>query len=356
MEKTNIFDLTYPRLEKTLSGLNPPAESIKQPKFRAKQLSDWIYKKLTFDVNLMLNLPKGLRNSLAEQFRMYIPAIEQVSHSAHDNSYKFLLKTNDNKQIESILIIDKKGKERSTICVSCMVGCPLACKFCATGSEIGFIRKLSCAEIVGQVLAILKYAKEKNYTQKINNIVFMGMGEPFLNLKSVEKSIEILTHPDCFSLSPSKIAVSTAGVGPGIANFINKLGVRLAVSLHFPTDELRSKYMPVNKQFPINELIAELKKIKLKKRDYILIEYLMLEDINDSLVHAKQLQKLVSHLKVKINLIPYNPTKSFPAKTSSEESIEKFASYLKGKGIFTSIRRSKGTDIEGGCGQFALKS
>ncbi|MBU1007761.1 23S rRNA (adenine(2503)-C(2))-methyltransferase RlmN [Candidatus Dependentiae bacterium] len=350
MKKTNLFDFTYPELEKTL-------EEINLPRFRAKQLFDWLYKKLVFDFDLMSNFSSEQKRIFAKKFRLYIPTIEHVAHSSSDSSYKFLLKTDDGKQIESVLIKEKtSSRERSTICVSCMVGCPLGCKFCATGSEIGFVRKLSCAEIVGQVLAILKHAQENNYSQKITNIVFMGMGEPFLNIEQVQKSIALFTSTNGISLSPSKIAVSTAGIGPGIAQFINETGIRLAVSLHFPTNELRSEYMPINKQFPLDKLFAELKKINLKKRDHILIEYLMLDGINDTLTHVKQLQKLVHGLKVKINLIPYNPIKKFRAKTSSPKSIENFVAYLKGKGIFTSVRHSKGIEVEGGCGQLALKN
>lgn len=350
MEKKNLLDLTYPELEATLRQMN-------YPRFRAKQLANWIYKNLEFDLDNMGNLPNELKEKLENNFTTAIPTIEHISLSASDNSYKFLLKTTDNKQIESILMLEETpgSRKRATICVSCMIGCPLGCKFCATGSEIGFVRKLSPAEIVGQVLAILRYAKQENLTQKITNIVFMGMGEPFLNEDSVRKAIALLTDKDCFELSPAKIAVSTAGVGPGIAQFINETQVRLAVSLHFPTDDLRLQYMPVNKHFPIKALIEELKQINLKKRDYILIEYLMLDGINDQLVHAKQLQKLVCHLKVKINLIPYNPVKHLKAKPSNTKAIDAFATYLKDKGIFVSVRHSKGVDIEGGCGQFALK-
>jgi len=343
--KTNLLDLTYKELKKAF-------ESINQPGFRAKQLCDWFYKKLIFDPSLMLNFSQELRSVIQENFLLYLPTIDNVAKSKTNNSYKFLLKTNHNKPVESILMIDEK---RATVCVSCMIGCPLACKFCATGSEIGFVRKLSPAEIVGQVLAVLKYAQTNGITEKISNIVFMGMGEPFLNQTAVEKSIDIFTSPECFAMSPSRIAVSTAGVGPGIARFIDKTGVRLAVSIHFATNKLRSKYMPVNKKFPLDKLIDELKKISLKKRDSILIEYLLLKGVNDSLTDAKQLALLLHPLKVKVNLIPYNPTASMPGQAPSEKTIEIFANYLRNKGIVTTVRQSKGVDVEGGCGQFALK-
>jgi len=197
---------------------------------------------------------------------------------------------------------------------------------------------------------------KNDITQKITNIVFMGMGEPFLNIPSMEKTIDLLTHPKCLALSPSKIAISTAGIGPGIADFINKTQVRLAVSIHFTTNELRSKYMPVNKKFPLEELLAELKHIKLKKRDFISIEYIMFDGINDSLVHAKRLVKLLHGLKVKLNLIPYNPTDTLDEKASDEATIRTFAQYFRDRGIFASVRYSKGVDVEGGCGQFAHKT
>jgi 23S rRNA m2A2503 methyltransferase len=343
--KINLFDLPYPSLEEEL-------RKIKQPPFRAQQISDWFYKKLVFDPALMLNIPKDLKEAIAQKFTMYMPEIDQVAHSQTDNSYKFLLKTNDDKLIEAILMLDDK---HSTVCVSSMIGCPLACKFCATGTEIGFVRKLTPAEIVGQVLRILKYAQEHKLTQKITNIVFMGMGEPLLNREAVEKAIYILTHTHNFALSPSKISVSTAGVGPGIAKFVHKTRVQLAVSIHFPTHELRSEYMPINQTFPLVALVAELRKINLKRRNSIFIEYLLLQGINDSLTHAKQLLGLIGNLKVKVNLIPYNPIEKFSAEKSSEETINAFAKFLIEKGVFTTVRRSRGLDIEGGCGQFAAK-
>jgi len=343
--KTNILDLTYTDIEAYVEG-------IKQPKFRAQQLVNWIYKRFVFDLEQMHNLPKAFKVEIDNTACMYMPKVSHVSYSKADNSYKFLLKTNDDKLIEAILMLDKG---RATVCVSCMIGCPLGCKFCATGSQVGFIRKLTVAEIVGQVLAILQYSKDNEITNKITNIVFMGMGEPLLNKEAVEKSIDIFTHPKCLALSPSKISVSTSGVGEGLADFIHKTGVRLAVSLHFTTDDLRSHYMPINKHFPIDKLIKELQKIKLKKRDYILIEYIMFRGINDTLHQARQLLGVIGNLKVKINLIPYNPTETLAEKASDEQTMNEFAQYLNNKGVFTSIRRSKGTGIDGGCGQFALK-
>jgi 23S rRNA (adenine2503-C2)-methyltransferase len=300
----------------------------------------------------MTNIPESLRQTLDENYSFLLLNIINISHSIRDNSYKFLLETEDKKIIESICIIQKN---RATLCLSCMIGCPLKCVFCATGSLVKFVRKLTSAEIIGQYCTILNYIKQNNIFNKITNIVFMGMGEPFLNIPEIEKSLDVFLDTSCLSFSRSRITISTAGVKAPIAEIINKYRVKLAVSIHFPTDELRAKYMPVAKSLSLKDLIIELKKIKLSYRDSIMIEYIMINNINDQIAHANQLVKLVSDLKVKINLIPYNPTENFPEKPSTEENINTFAQYLKNKSLMVTVRRSAGTDISGGCGQFVLK-
>lgn len=345
MTKPNLLDLTLTQLQEKITKAGFPA-------FRAKQLCNWFYKKHIFDLEEMLNLSKDFKTYLSKHFEISLPTIEDIAHSKSDNSYKFLLKTHDNKLIESILMLKEK---HATICVSCMIGCPLACKFCATGTEIGFIRKLTTSEIVGQILAIKKYAKEHGLCERITNIVYMGMGEPFLNLEAVVPSIEILTKEYGLAMSPKRITISTACPKANIANFINKYKVKLAVSLHFPTDAQRVKQMPINKAFNLSQLITELKKINLNKQELITIEYMMQHNINDSIEHAKQLVHLLRQLNVKINLIPYNPTSKFPAQPSTEEQINEFAKYLRSKNLMVTVRRSAGQDVQGACGQFALK-
>jgi len=344
--KKNILDLSLKNLIFLFSDL-------KFEKFRSQQLCNWIYKKRVFDFSKMTNFSREIQIKLAKYFEIYVPTIENVSISEKDKSYKFLLKACDGKLIEAILMI---SSGRATVCVSCMIGCPLKCSFCATGSELGYIRKLTAGEIIGQVLLLEKYAKDNKLANRISNIVFMGMGEPFLNLDAVSTAIENLLDPNLFGISRYKITVSTAGVGRGIADFVNKYKIKLAVSIHFPNNELRSRYMPINNVFPLENLIQELQAIKLGKRDYITIEYIMLDGINDQIENAKQLLRLLSNLKVKFNLIPYNPTKKLAFKPSSEDAINKFANYLKSKSFMVTVRRSYGVDIEGGCGQFALFS
>ncbi len=343
--KKNILDLTFNELKELMLEFG-------FEKFRMTQLCDWIFKKHVFDFSKMTSFSKNMQVMLSDKFSLFVPQIEEVVKSEKDGSYKFLFKSFDGRLIESILMI---APSRTTLCVSCMVGCPLKCKFCATGSEIGFVRKLDAGEIVGQFLAVEKYALEHKLIDRISNVVFMGMGEPFLNLDAVKRAVANFLDENFFGLSRSKITVSTAGVGRGIAAFINKYEVNLAVSLHFPNDKLRSEYMPVNKAFPLSKLVDELQKIELGKRDCITIEYIMLAGINDTIEHAKQLVKLLSKVKVKFNLIPYNPTTLIDAKPSSAKVINDFALFLKSKSFTVTVRRSHGVDIEGGCGQFALK-
>ena len=300
----------------------------------------------------MTSFSKNMQSDLNKAAILSVPQIEEVAESQKDGSYKFILKAADGSLIESILML---APGRVTICVSCMVGCPLKCRFCATGSEIGFKRKLDTSEIMGQILAVEKYAQENKLATRISNVVFMGMGEPFLNLNAVGKAIAILLDENLFGISKTRITVSTAGVGPGIAAFINKFGINLAVSLHFPTNELRSEYMPINKAFSLEKLISELRRVKLGKQDYITVEYIMLDGINDQIEHAKLLVRLLSTVKIKFNLIPYNPTEKSGLKPSSDQAIKDFAEYLHSKSFVVTVRRSHGVDVQGGCGQFALK-
>ncbi|MBD3273556.1 23S rRNA (adenine(2503)-C(2))-methyltransferase RlmN [Candidatus Dependentiae bacterium] len=345
MEK-NVLNFTLKQLETKITKLN-------EKKFRAQQIFDWIYKKNIFDFEYMSNIPKSLIDKLNIELDITLPKIIKINTSKIDKSIKFLLETKDKNLIESLAILENK---RVTLCISCMIGCPLKCKFCATGTELKFKRNLDASEIIGQYITINNFLKEKNIFGNINNVVFMGMGEPFLNLNNIEKSIEIFTHKKALDLSKKKLVISTSGVDKGLSDFINKFKIKLAVSIHFPTNEQRSQFMPINKKVPLEKLITELKKIDLKKREYITIEYLMIEKINDTLFHAEKLKSLLKGLKVKVNLIPYNPTKMFFAKPSSEKRINKFANYLLSKSIFVTVRRSKSKDVTGACGQFALKN
>jgi len=319
---------------------------LKEPRYRAKQLLNWIYVKKVFDIQKMSNFSEQLKTKLIEKFEIKLPQIHTFKYSKIDNSYKFIIKTSDNNFIESLAMLEDK---RVTLCLSSMIGCPLKCKFCATGTLLRFKRNLECSEILGQFILVQDFLKTK-----ITNIVYMGMGEPLLNRENVEKSIEILRSKDILNFSKNRITISTSGISKNLATFINKLKVKLAVSINFSTNKQRCQFMPVCEKYPLNILINELKKIILSKRDYITIEYLMINNLNDSLDDAIKLRNLFKDLKVKVNLIPYNPIKNFWGEPSSEDKINTFAKYLKSQFIFVSVRRSKGKNINGGCGQFAL--
>ncbi|HBS48041.1 TPA: 23S rRNA (adenine(2503)-C(2))-methyltransferase RlmN [Candidatus Dependentiae bacterium] len=344
--KKNIFGLTLSEFEKLFVELN-------EPSFRAKQLCEWLYQKNVLDVDLMSNVSKSLKEKIKETFTIEMPQIHKISESQIDNSYKFLFKTHDEQFIESVLMLQE---DRATVCVSCMIGCPLKCAFCATGSDLRFVRNLDAGEILGQILTIQNFIKEKNLAKKITNIVYMGMGEPLLNFINVEKSIEILISQWGFQFPHTKITVSTAGITDKIAKLIEKFRVRVAVSLHFIDDTKRSQFMPINQKYPLGELVATLRRIELSKRDFITIEYIMIKDVNDTFLDAQKLGYLLSGIQVKINLIPLNPTKSFNHEPSTEEQIDKFIKYLWSKGFVTTVRRSKGKDVSGACGQLALKN
>jgi 23S rRNA (adenine2503-C2)-methyltransferase len=342
--KKNIYNCTCKDLETIVLKLG-------EQSYRAKQIFEWLFQKQVSEFTQMSNLSSKLIEKLKTHFTMQLPKITNIRHDQNDNSYKFLLETTDKKLIESILMLSEK---RATLCVSCMIGCPLKCAFCATGSALRYCRKLDTSEIIGQFLVIQSYAKKHNLAQKITNIVFMGMGEPLLNKKQVENTLDILLHTHGCALSRNRITISTAGICDGLSDLINTYRIKLAVSLHFPNDELRTKYMPINKKYPLKNLIDELKKIILAKRDNITVEYIMLNGINDTITHAKQLVKLLHGIKVKINLIPYNPTDHFKVSPSTQTQINNFAKYIRSKSIMVTIRHSKGKKIKGGCGQFVL--
>ena len=334
----------------TLAELEEELTDVGEPSFRAKQIFHWLYRKKIYNIDLMFNLAKSLREKLKKDFCITLPFINKVSFSEADGSYKFLLQTHDQRFIETVLM---SHGDRTTICVSCMVGCPMGCEFCATGSEMKYIRKLDFSEIIGQIIVAEQYAIRQKIADKITNIVFMGMGEPLLNIENIDKALGIIMGENGFSLPRTKISLSTSGIVDGLSEFFNKHKIRIAVSLHFVDDEMRSKFMPVNKKYNLEQLINELKKIEFGKKDYVTIEYLMIKGLNDSLDNAKKLVRLLSNLKVKINLVPLNPTKNFPYEASDEEQLNEWVKLLWGKGFVTTVRRSKGREVGGACGQLA---
>ena len=311
------------------------------PKYRADQLCQWIYDKKVFNVHEMTNLSKELRDKLVYDL-MILPPIPVTEETSKDGTRKFLWQLYDGERIESVLLTHGN---HTTACISSQVGCPLNCSFCATGQS-GFRRDLTAGEITGQLLAM-----EKRLGTNIGNVVFMGMGEPFLNIRAVFKAIAILNSPKMRNLGARHITISTSGIVPGILDLAEfPLPVRLSVSLHAPNDALRSKIMPVNRKYPLGPLVNALRTYQQKTGERITLEYVMIQKVNDEPELAFEMAALLSGLGVYVNLIPYNPVKDVYQR-STPERIKAFAAVLTQLGIENEIRREKGTDINAACGQ-----
>jgi 23S rRNA (adenine2503-C2)-methyltransferase len=267
-----------------------------------------------------------------------------------DGTIKAALVTHDERVIEAVLIPEEG---RTTLCVSTQVGCPLACSFCATGT-LGLDRNLTTSEIVEQVVRMGALLPEG---RRITNIVFMGMGEPLLNLANVVEAVKTLIHPRGFAMAPRRVTVSTAGVVPRIADLLEQVPVNLAVSLHAATDALRDELVPINKKFPLAELFSALRGIpRLTRRHPIFFEYTLLAGVNDSLADAERLVALLRGMPAKLNLIPVNPHPGSPYRAPTPEAAERFMAVVANAGLTVTLRRSRGADIDAACGQLAARS
>jgi len=316
-----------------------------QPKFRIKQAFKSVFKDLIINWNNNTTLPLSLREVLNLECPLEIKS--EIFGSKNSKTIKALITLEDNAKIETVLMKHKDG--RATVCVSSQVGCPLACEFCATGA-IGYKRNLEASEIIDQILFWQRYLH--NNSDKITNVVYMGMGEPFLNYDSVMKSIKFINDKDGFNIGARHISISTAGLIKEINKFAKeKMQINLAISLHASNDKLRSELMPVNNKYPLKELMFVVENYVENSSRRVMFEYLMISGINDSEYHAKELAKLMSHPLYVVNLIQYNSTGKY--KPSSYRTIEKFKNILLRSKIKVTQRHSFGTDINAACGQLA---
>ncbi|PKM12732.1 MAG: 23S rRNA (adenine(2503)-C(2))-methyltransferase RlmN [Gammaproteobacteria bacterium HGW-Gammaproteobacteria-3] len=319
------------------------AEIGEQP-FRATQLLKWLYQENVEDFDLMTNLSKSLRGYLKENCTLATPAcvVEQV---AADGTCKWALQTDCGNRIETVFIPEEG---RGTLCVSSQVGCALACTFCSTAQQ-GFNRNLNAAEIVGQ----LYFAQKRlGQGQKITNVVMMGMGEPLLNFDNVVTSVNLMLDDFAYGLSKRRVTISTSGVVPAMYRLTQVCDVSLAVSLHAVTDALRDILVPINKKYPLKELLEACRdNVKIAPRRRITFEYVMLAGINDSVQDAKGLVKLLKTVPCKINLIPFNPFPNSSYQCSSSEVIDHFRTVLQNADLVTTIRKTRGEDIDAACGQ-----
>lgn len=334
----NIYNYTFEELENILVN-----NGFK--KFVARQIYDWIYVKKVNDFKLMTNIRKELQDKLNNEFKTDFIKIKKVQRSELTNKYLFLL--NDGNYIEAVLMRHDYGV---SVCVSSQVGCNMGCKFCESG-RLKKVRNLETYEIVEQILLI-----ESDINERIDSVVIMGIGEPFDNYDNIIKFIKIINNPFGINIGARHITISTSGLVPKIKEFMNlDLQVNLAVSLHAPNDEIRNKIMPVNKAYSINELISTLKEYIAKTNRRVTIEYVMLNNVNDSIKDAEELSKLLKGMNVYVNLIPYNETSHIDFKKSSKDTILKFYDTLKKNKINVTIRREFGGNIDAACGQLRAK-
>ena len=336
----------------TIEDLNATLARLGQPSFRARQIMEWTYQreKRVDSWEGMTNLPASLRVSLGEIHPLRMPEVVTVSGSK-DTTRKLLLRLHDGELIETVLIpaspaLYGEESDRRTLCVSSQVGCAYGCKFCASGLD-GWKRHLSADEIVTQVLLAEKISGER-----INNLVFMGMGEPMANYKNFMQAVGILNAPWGVGLGARKMTVSTSGLVPRIRELADQpLQIRLAISLHGASDSVRSEIMPVNQKYPVAELMEACAYYSERKKQMITFEYILIEGVNDDPSEARLLAERARGLRAKINLIPYNTVEGLPWKRPSEPVQEEFLSILRGRGIAATIRREKGHDIDAACGQ-----
>lgn len=343
MSRTNLIGLSFDELKQELIALGFEA-------FRAKQIWSWMYCRGVKDFAAMTNLAKPVREKLAETFVLDRPTVTTLQKS-EDGTRKWLVRMEDGQEVECVHIPEE---DRGALCVSSQVGCPMGCRFCHTGTQ-KLVRDLTAGEIVGQVLLARDELNAWPSTvdeRQISNIVMMGMGEPLYNYENVAKALKIIMHSDGIAISRRKITLSTSGVVPMIERCGKELGVGLAISLHAVTDELRNELMPINRKYPIKELLKACRAYPgVKNSRRITFEYVMLKGVNDSLADARALVKLLAGIPAKINLLPYNPWPGSPYACSDWATIEKFGDIVNRAGYASPIRTPRGRDIMAACGQ-----
>ncbi len=343
--KTNLLGMSPALLESWF------VEKGEKP-FRARQILRWLHQRYVSDFDDMTDLSKNLRESLHATASLHLPEIVSEQRST-DGTVKWLFESGSGQAVESVFIPEP---ERGTLCISSQVGCALDCSFCATGAQ-GFNRNLSADEIVGQVnVANRILPKRSNGVNAITNVVFMGMGEPLANYRNVVAALELLTSDFAYGLSRRRVTVSTSGIVPHIDKLGTDCNVSLAVSLHAPNDELRDQLVPINRIHPIDELLDACWRYAASHSNrFITFEYVMLKDVNDSVAHAGELATLLQNRPAKVNLIPFNPFAGNVYRRSSSDTIKRFQTRLRDRGLVATTRKTRGDDIDAACGQLAGK-
>jgi 23S rRNA (adenine2503-C2)-methyltransferase len=335
----NLYNLSFDELNEFIIDLG-------QPKFRTQQVWDWLYKRYAQDFESMGNIPKALRAQLAEKATLQIGEIVDELFSSDGRTKKVLFKLPDGQFIETVLM---KYDKRRTLCISSQAGCAMGCVFCATG-QMGFFRHLTVAEIVAQVLYFAHELAEKD--DHVTNIVMMGMGEPLHNYENTLTAVDRLTDNDAFGLGARKITISTVGLVPAMRRYADEQRqTPLAVSLHAATDEERDKLIPVNRRWPIADVLDACRYVVEQTGRRITFEWALINGENDTIDQAQALGKLIQGMLCHVNLIPLNPTEGYGGAPSDTYRVEKFQEVLAGYGVSSTVRVRRGIDIQAGCGQ-----
>ncbi|QIE24067.1 Dual-specificity RNA methyltransferase RlmN [Caballeronia sp. SBC1] len=347
-------------LDLDAAGLVAYCDSLGEKPFRAKQLQRWIHQFGVDDFDGMTDLAKSLREKLKGRASLDMPAIVR-DHVSTDGTRKWLIDVGNSNAVETVYIPEEN---RGTLCVSSQAGCAVNCRFCSTGKQ-GFSRNLSTGEIIGQLrMAEFALRASKSGTfgapnsgkadRVVTNVVMMGMGEPLLNYDAVVPAMRLMLDDNAYGLSRRRVTLSTSGVVPMMDRLGADLPVALAVSLHAPIDSLRDMLVPLNKKYPLRELMAACQRyLKVAPRDFVTFEYCMLDGVNDSEAHARELVALTRDVPCKFNLIPFNPFPESGLTRSSNEQIKRFAQVLMDAGVVTTVRKTRGDDIDAACGQLA---
>lgn len=335
-EKINLLGLDRKAMEAFCARIG-------EKPFRASQLLQWIHQRGVDDFERMTNLSKAFRARLAETCEIRAPEIVLAQQSS-DGTCKWVLQTDARNRIETVYIPEEG---RGTLCVSSQVGCALGCSFCSTAKQ-GFNRDLSTAEIIGQVWV----AQRELGVGAVTNVVLMGMGEPLLNFDNVVPATELMLDDFAYGLSKRRVTLSTSGIVPALDELAKVSDISLAVSLHAPFDELRDELVPINRKYPIRELLEACKRyVGREGRRKVTFEYVMLDGVNDSPAHARALIRLLSHVPSKVNLIPFNPFPGSGYRCSSPDTIRRFSEMLHAAGLISTTRKTRGDDIDAACGQ-----
>ncbi len=339
---TDVAELDLHELEQALAERG-------SPKFHARQIFQWVYRRGITDFAAMTDLPRDLRAQLARDFQISTPEVQRRDQSV-DGTTKFLLRLGDGKLIESVCIPDSPG---DTFCVSTQVGCAMNCAFCLTG-KMGIDRNLTAGEIAGQVRVL---AKELGLLDRRFNIVLMGMGEPLHNYDATMKALRILADERGLGVPARRVTLSTVGVLPALERLATEPFMpNLAISLHSTTEAQRDRLMPINRKYGIEELLDACRRFPIKRRQRITFEYVMLKNVNDSPEDARRLARLLNGIRSKVNLLPLNEAAGIPFERPSDQTVNAFAKILADRGVTVSVRKSRGRDIRAACGQLITES